>query len=251
MSFAVSLENPDLEWAGSSLATVFGAEAQPAAAASSGACWPTSCASTARATAWLRSAPGRPAQPARLPGRRALFGGRSRDWYLLPMAAAIWSCPTGQMLDYPARHLRALLPQPRPAAGLRPAACGARCKGGGREYVQQDCRRSSTTSAWPARYARVTARRRRPARYAMPAAASVSTRWCWPATATRRWPFSAARRRRRAARSCSSAIRYQPNRAVLHTDAALLPRDAQAVVGMELLRRQRRARRRSRSACPT
>jgi predicted NAD/FAD-binding protein len=31
-----------------------------------------------------------------------------------------------------------------------------------------------------------------------------------------------------------SAIRYQPNRAVLHTDPALLPRD-EAVVGLELL----------------
>ena len=31
------------------------------------------------------------------------YGRAFRDWYLLPMAGAIWSCPTAAMLDYPAR----------------------------------------------------------------------------------------------------------------------------------------------------
>lgn len=31
------------------------------------------------------------------------YGRAFRDWYLLPMAGAIWSCPTAMMLDYPAR----------------------------------------------------------------------------------------------------------------------------------------------------
>lgn len=31
------------------------------------------------------------------------YGRAFRDWYLLPMAGAIWSCPTATMLDYPAR----------------------------------------------------------------------------------------------------------------------------------------------------
>jgi predicted NAD/FAD-binding protein len=31
------------------------------------------------------------------------FGAAFRDWYLLPMAGAIWSCPPQQMLSYPAR----------------------------------------------------------------------------------------------------------------------------------------------------
>ena len=29
------------------------------------------------------------------------YGSAFRDWYLLPMAAAIWSCPTKTMLAYP------------------------------------------------------------------------------------------------------------------------------------------------------
>ena len=31
------------------------------------------------------------------------YGRAFRDWYLLPMAGAIWSCPAAAMLDYPAR----------------------------------------------------------------------------------------------------------------------------------------------------
>ncbi len=31
------------------------------------------------------------------------YGRAFRDWYLLPMAGAIWSCPTATMLDYPTR----------------------------------------------------------------------------------------------------------------------------------------------------
>lgn len=31
------------------------------------------------------------------------YGAAFRDWYLLPMAGAIWSCPTNAMLAYPAR----------------------------------------------------------------------------------------------------------------------------------------------------
>jgi predicted NAD/FAD-binding protein len=33
---------------------------------------------------------------------RGAYGPAFRDWYLLPMAAAIWSCPTQQMAAYPA-----------------------------------------------------------------------------------------------------------------------------------------------------
>jgi uncharacterized protein len=33
------------------------------------------------------------------------YGQPFRDWYLLPMAASIWSCPTGQMLHFPLQSL--------------------------------------------------------------------------------------------------------------------------------------------------
>ena len=34
---------------------------------------------------------------------RHRFGRSLGEWYLLPMAAAIWSAPVARMLDYPAR----------------------------------------------------------------------------------------------------------------------------------------------------
>jgi len=36
---------------------------------------------------------------------RGQFGDALRDHYLLPMSAAIWSCPTADVLDFPARFL--------------------------------------------------------------------------------------------------------------------------------------------------
>jgi len=36
---------------------------------------------------------------------RERFGREFRDWYLLPMVACIWSCPTAQMLQFPIRTL--------------------------------------------------------------------------------------------------------------------------------------------------
>jgi predicted NAD/FAD-binding protein len=72
--------------------------------------------------------------PGRLPGEHG-YGHAFRDWYLIPMAAAIWSCPT-QHAGLSAGHLRALLPQPRPAAGLRPAARYT-VRNGARSYVDK------------------------------------------------------------------------------------------------------------------
>lgn len=67
---------------------------------------------------------------------RGGYGRSFRDWYLLPMSGAIWSCPTRQMLEYPAQtffrfcHNHGLLQltdRPRWRTVL----------GGGREYVSR------------------------------------------------------------------------------------------------------------------
>src|SRR5512146_862893 len=97
MSFSLSLEDPAIEWAGTSLGTLF---AQPrnllrprflgmlgeilrfnreAARAANGTGGPTLGDFLARGGS----------------------GAQFRDWYLLPMAAAIWSCPTRAMLSFP------------------------------------------------------------------------------------------------------------------------------------------------------
>ena len=99
MSFAVSLENPDLEWAGSNLATVFG-QKRNLVRREFWAMLSDILRFNRESMTWLATHPD---------NQRSLrdFLGAGRysaafsDWYLLPMAAAIWSCPTGQMLDMP------------------------------------------------------------------------------------------------------------------------------------------------------
>ena len=100
MSFSVQLESEGLEWAGSNLATVF---AQPTNLV------------RPRFLGMLRDILRFNAAAPRLLEETAgtdqslgdlleqhRYGQAFRDWYLLPMGAAIWSSPTGAMLDFPA-----------------------------------------------------------------------------------------------------------------------------------------------------
>ncbi len=97
MSFSVKLESPELEWSGTSLNTVFGQRAN-----------------LARADFWrmlrdiLRfnreaTADSTLSDSQSLGDylKRKAYGQPFVDWYLLPMAAAIWSCPASQMLEFP------------------------------------------------------------------------------------------------------------------------------------------------------
>ena len=219
MSFAVSLDQPDLEWAGSSLATVFGQKRNLLR--------PRFWRMLAdivrfnrRSVAWLDAHP-----EDRQTLRDYLHAGRYSDafahWYLLPMAAAIWSCPAGQMLDYPlatfVRFCRnhGLLqvlgrPQWRSIAG------------GGREYVHK--------LAQGIEHIRLNMPVRQV--YRVDFGALVATDHdcrlfdevvlaCHSDQALSILGGHASADERR----LLGAIRYEPNRAVLHTDAGLLPRD--------------------------
>lgn len=99
MSFAVSLERPALEWAGSDLRTLFAQKRNLAR--------PAFLRMVADILRFNRAAT-RMAIDASAPMlslgdylERERYGRGFRDWYLLPMAAAIWSCPTRSMLAYP------------------------------------------------------------------------------------------------------------------------------------------------------
>jgi predicted NAD/FAD-binding protein len=215
MSFAVSLAEPELEWAGSSLATLF---AQKRNLARPGF-W-RMLQDTLR---FNRATAG--ALPEVTLGDylvRERYSAEFRDWYLLPMAAAIWSCPTQAMLDYPlttfvrfARNHGLLQVFDRPQWQT--------VKGGGRQYVNRiaaeldDVRLATPVKSvlrdadgvWLGlpggnceRFDEVVL-----ACHSDQALALLGT------------AASAAERR------ILGAIRYQPNRAVLHTDAGLLPRD--------------------------
>ncbi|MEF8701080.1 MAG: FAD-dependent oxidoreductase [Candidatus Accumulibacter sp. UW26] len=218
MSFSVSLEEPRLEWAGSSLATVFGQKRNLLRRDF----W-RMLADILRfnrdSVAWLDAFPD---------DRRSLrdflaAGAYSRpfaEWYLLPMAAAIWSCPAGQMLDYPlASFVRFCRNHGLLQVFDRPL--WRTVKGGGREYVRRlaaaiDDIRLATA---------VRQVRRSPSGLTVHSDGAVEpydavVLACHSDQALAILGDAATPAERR----LLGAIRYAPNRAVLHTDPALLPR---------------------------
>ncbi|WP_425592704.1 NAD(P)/FAD-dependent oxidoreductase [Azonexus hydrophilus] len=218
MSFAVSLRKPELEWAGSNLATVFGQKRnllRPAFWRMLG----DILRFNRESTAWLLSHPG----DSRSLGEFLDAGGYSRefaDWYLLPMAAAIWSCPTGQMRAMPLGPFVRFCNN----HGLlqifdRPA--WRTVSGGARSYVRKlaeqlaDVRVACPVSAVTREAAglRVT-HARGSDHYDQVVMACHSDQ----SLAILGYTASDAQR------EVLAAIRYQPNRAILHTDPALLPR---------------------------
>ncbi len=147
------------------------------------------------------------------------FGAAFRDWYLLPMLGCIWSCPTDQMLRFPVAtmirfcHNHGLIQ-------IRDRPQWMTVVGGSRVYVQkmlaglEDARLRC-----PVRAVRRT-----------PAGVLVSTDQgterfddvvlaCHSDQALALLADASA-----AERDVLGAIRYQPNRAVLHTDTSMLPR---------------------------
>jgi len=103
-----------------------------------------------------------------------------------------------------AHQFRPLLPQPRPAAGVRPAslAHGQRR----RPRVCAQTRRVSPTCVWRRRYAAYGASGMACSSQPTPPS-SVTIRWCAPATATRLWRSSATRQRRLKHRSSDPSVR--------------------------------------------
>ncbi|BBP00903.1 NAD(P)/FAD-dependent oxidoreductase [Sulfuriferula nivalis] len=141
-----------------------------------------------------------------------------RDWYLLPMAAAIWSCPTQQMLDFPARSFIHFFDQ----HGLlqitnRPQ--WLTINGGSRNYVQRiaDCLPRICLSQAVSSITRTAT--------GVQVTSSAGTRdFDEVVLATHSdqslamlSDFSADESR------ILSAIKYQPNKAILHTDSSILP----------------------------
>jgi predicted NAD/FAD-binding protein len=219
MSFAVSLENPDIEWAGSNLATVFG-QKRNLVRRRFWAMLSDILRFNRESMVWLATHPD---------NKRSLrdFLGAGRyssafaDWYLLPMAAAIWSCPTGQMLDMPlATFIRFCQNHGLLQVFDRPM--WRTVQGGGREYVRKiaaqldDIRLACPVSAVTRDEAGLRLTHGDGSEHFDQVVMA-----CHSDQALSILGFTASD----AQREVLSAIRYQPNRAVLHTDRALLPRD--------------------------
>jgi len=221
MSFSARIDAARLEWAGTSVASLF---AQP---------W-----SALRPDFWrmLGDIARFNRETTALLERDALwsislgeflderrFGAPLRDWYLLPMAAAIWSSPKKDILDFPLPtfvrfcHNHGLL-------AIRNRPQWRTVRGGGREYVAKIAARLHDV-----RPATPVQRIRRGAHGVDVEAAGRVERFDEVVMAC----HSDQARRLLADATWSedrllSAIRYQPNRVVLHTDISLLPRSRRA-----------------------
>lgn len=220
MSFAVSLENPDLEWAGSNLATIFGQKRnllrRPFWVMLSDI-----LRFNRESTAWLAGHPDnrRSLRDFLVEGR---YSAAFSDWYLLPMAAAIWSCPTSQMLDMPlATFVRFC--QNHGLLQIFDRPMWRTVKGCGREYVRKIAAQlEDVRLACP-----VQALGRVDGGWRVTHAQGVEcfdqvVLACHSDQSLALLGLAASD----AQRQVLEAVRYQPNRAVLHTDAALLPRDS-------------------------
>jgi predicted NAD/FAD-binding protein len=219
MSFAVSLENPDLEWAGSNLATIFGQKRNLVRPPF----WrmlSDILRFNRESTAWLAAHPDerRSLRDFLVEGR---YSNEFSDWYLLPMAAAIWSCPTGQMLDMPLSTF-VRFSQNHGLLQVFDRPLWRTVKGGGREYVRRiaaqldDIRLSTPVVGVTRDEQGLTVLHADGAErfdQVVMACHSDQSLKILRNTASQ------------GQRAVLSAIRYQPNRALLHTDSALLPRN--------------------------
>ncbi|MEX0958296.1 MAG: FAD-dependent oxidoreductase [Burkholderiales bacterium] len=221
MSFSVRVDEERLEWAGSNLATVF-AQKRNLIKPEFWGMLKDILRFNRESTAAIASGEGGDESLGEFLQRRR-YGRAFRDWYLLPMSGAIWSCPTRQMLEYPAQtffrfcHNHGLLQiadRPRWHTVL----------GGGREYVRRlaaqipdvrtDCRvlsasRTSDGVRISTRHGTETFSQAVFACHSDQALTILSD----VADAERR---------------VLAPIAYQPNHAVLHTDVSLLPRSRDA-----------------------
>lgn len=228
MSFSVQSQADGLEWSGSSLNTVFAQRRnllRPAFLAMLRDVLRFNRLTTAVAE---RHQEQELTEPISEFLDRHRFGTVFRDWYFLPMIGCIWSCPTEQMLRFPvATMIRFCHNHGLIQVADRPQWRTVR--GGSREYVRkmlprlQDARLNTPV---------------RSVRRAPPGAGPGSgTAGVWVATDAGEERFddvvlachsdqslalladaSAAERR------WLGALRYHPNRTVLHTDASLMPR---------------------------
>jgi uncharacterized protein len=227
MSFSVSIGAGNFEWCGSDLASVF---AQPSNALSP-SFWSMLVDilrfnRQATALALAQAAGGSDGDGATPLGEwleRNRYGRPFRDLYLLPMAAAIWSCPIGRMLAFPVCtfasfcHNHGLL-----QVTGRPQWHTVR--GGAKQYVDRilaaidDVRVRSpvraVTRAGPALAVATDQGTEEFDQVVLACHSDQSLQLLVDADADQR--------------RLLSTVQYQPNRAFLHTDLSLMPRRRRA-----------------------
>ena len=220
MSFGVSMDDGALEWAGTSVDTVFAQRANAASPAFLRMLWDI-LHFNRNAERFLQSANQTALTLGQLLQQQG-YGARFRDAYLLPMAAAIWSSSPSDILRFPAAtFLRFCLNHALLQVSDRPQ--WRTVAGGARHYVHKIAatlpdvrlntavhsvrRNGASMRVWsdstaPEDFDAVVFATHAPTTLAMLHDASETER------------------------AILGAVRYQPNTAYLHTDAALMPRRA-------------------------
>ncbi|AUT62730.1 NAD(P)/FAD-dependent oxidoreductase [Paraburkholderia terrae] len=217
MTFSVSLDHGRLEWAGTNLNTVFAQRHNLLSPSFLGMLRDiVRFNSTAEMHLEAASANGYSVGDLLTAGR---YGAAFRQNYLLPMAAAIWSCASSDVLRFPAAtFLRFCLNHALLQVNRRPR--WKTVAGGAREYV----RRIVATLDDVRTNERVVAVRRERGGVQV---ASESSCECFDAAILATHAPDSLRMLADPdpnERHVLGAIRYQPNVAWLHTDLALLPR---------------------------
>lgn len=217
MSFSVRVDEDRLEWAGSSLATVF-AQKRNLVKPEFWRMLQEILRFNRESTAAVECGMDEGETLGRFLDRGG-YGRAFREWYLLPMSAAIWSCPTGSMLGFPAAtflrfcHNHGLL-----QVNGRPK--WRTVVGGGREYVRRLAARIDDV-----RVGTPVLGVRRSADAVELRLANTSERFDAVVLATHSDQTAVMLEDADAAeRNVLDPVRYQPNRAWLHTDETLLPR---------------------------
>lgn len=216
MSFAVSMAHGALEWAGTSLSTVF-AQRRNLFKPSFLRMVRDILHFNGNATRFLAEAEQQPLTLGQLLARHG-YGETFRDAYLLPMAAAIWSSSPSDILQFPATtFLRFCLNHALLQVNNRPQ--WRTVQGGARNYVSKiaatlpDCRLNSPVLKVQRHAEGVTV-----------TTAQGSEEYDAVVFATHAPTTLAILDASAEERALLGRVRYQPNTAYLHTDLALMPR---------------------------
>ncbi len=216
MSFGVSIHEPDIEWAGTDLRSVF---AQPG-----NLFRPKFLGMLRDILRFNREAERYLIEVRRTPMtlasllRREKFGQAMQEWYLLPMAAAIWSAPVSAVLEFSADTFIAFCLNHR-LLQLDDRPQWKTILGGSRVYVRAMLKRlTDARIACP-----VSRVQRTRDTVTITSAAGVETfdsvvMACHAPTTLALLDATPDEHR------VLASFHYQPNEAILHTDIALLPR---------------------------
>ena len=220
MSFGVSIDEPDIEWAGTNLGTVFAQKSNLLKPAFLGMLRDILRFNKAAET-YLKQVQDEPMTLGELLERHG-YGQPMRQWYLLPMAAAIWSSSVKDILGFPAQtFLRFCLNHRLLQIEGRPQ--WRTVLGGSREYVK-------------AMLPKIQATHLNCPVHSIKRGVGAGGDEVEISSAAGQERFDGVVMACHAPTSCQildlqdderavlGGIRYQPNSAVLHTDAQLLPR---------------------------